>query len=61
MMISVGVRVVLTNLDKYCSELFIHCSDTEKVLVEQELRCPVSTFPLGYLGLPLALRKPSAD
>ncbi|KAM0873929.1 hypothetical protein ACQ4PT_037735 [Festuca glaucescens] len=48
-----------TNIDK-CSANPIRCTDTEEALVAQELRCPVVSFPLRYLGLPLTLRKPSA-
>jgi hypothetical protein len=48
-----------TNIAK-CSVNLIRCTDAHEALVAQELRCPMESFPLRYLGLPLSLRKPSA-
>uniref|UniRef100_A0ACD5YE76 Uncharacterized protein n=1 Tax=Avena sativa TaxID=4498 RepID=A0ACD5YE76_AVESA len=47
-----------TNFDK-CSANLIRCSAEDRDLVERELHCPITQFPLRYLGLPLSLRKPS--
>ena len=46
-------------MDK-CSANLIRCSDADRIIIDQELQCPVVSFPLRYLGLPLTLRKPNA-
>ena len=38
----------------------IRCTKEEIALAANELGCPVGSFPIKYLGLPLALRKQSA-
>ncbi|KAM0899529.1 hypothetical protein ACQ4PT_021212 [Festuca glaucescens] len=48
-----------TNMDK-CSANLIRCTDADRIIIDQELQCPVVSFPLRYLGLPLTLRKPNA-
>src|SRR4051812_36140447 len=54
--IASGLR---TNFDK-CSANLIRCSTVDRDLVSRELGCPITQFPMRYLGLPLSLRKPSA-
>jgi hypothetical protein len=41
-----------TNMDK-CSANLIRCSYADRIIIDQELQCPVVPFPLRYLGLPL--------
>lgn len=48
------------NLAK-CSAHLIRCSPEQVEAVQEELRCPILSFPCTYLGLPLGLRKPSAS
>jgi hypothetical protein len=49
-----------TNLAK-CLVHLIRCSVDVAAHMDRELGCPVLPFPLRYLGLPLGLRKPTAD
>lgn len=45
-----------TNFAK-CSATPIHCSDDETADIAAVLTCPLSSFPIPYLGLPLSVRK----
>lgn len=49
-----------TNMAK-SSTTPIQCTQEEIAVVTSELACPVTTFPLLYLGLPLSVRKVSAS
>ena len=48
------------NIEK-CSAHLIRCGEQEAAMVVQELHCPLMPFPLRYLGLPLSLRKLTAE
>lgn len=43
------------------SATLIRCTTEEVAVVTGELACPVTTFPLPYLGLPLSVRKVPAS
>ena len=47
-----------TNLAK-CSASPIRCDEGHVAMITSEMACPISYFPVKYLGLPLSLRKPS--
>lgn len=48
-----------TNLEKSAAHL-IRCSPVQEQDVRHALGCSLLAFPCRYLGLPLALRKPTA-
>ena len=47
-----------TNIAK-CSASPIRCDEGHVAMITSEMACPISYFPVKYLGLPLSLRKPS--
>ena len=49
-----------TNFAK-CSATPIRCTDKHMALIADEMHCPVTQFPVQYLGLPLSIRKPSSS
>ena len=50
-----GLHIIMTK----SAALPIRCTEEEIALAVNELGCPVGSFPIKYLGLPLALRKQS--
>lgn len=48
-----------TNFQK-CSATPIQCTTEQTVLIEGALSCPITHFPITYLGIPLSDQKVSA-